>query len=103
ALAATARASALVPAPGSVYTGVSSGSAASFESEVGKHPAVYGEFVTWGQSIHYAFNDAAASHARLMLHISTSAGYGDREVITPQGIAQGDGDGYLLALSALIA
>lgn len=103
ALAATARASALVPAPGLVYTGVSSGSAASFEREVGKHPAVYGEFVTWGQSIHYAFNDAAASHARLMLHISTSAGYEAREVITPRGIAQGDGDGYLLTLSALIA
>ena len=92
---------ALLPPAGSVYTGVSSGAVGSFASEVGKHPAVYGEFVTWGQSIHFAFNDAAAAHARLMLHIGTGAlGHG---VITPGQIAQGDGDGYLLTLSQLIA
>jgi hypothetical protein len=102
-IAATAAASVLAPAPGMVFTGVSSGSVDSFEGEIGKHPAVYGEFVTWGQSIHFAFNDAAASRARLMLHISTSEGYGAREVITPLGIAQGGGDSYLLSLSALIA
>jgi hypothetical protein len=103
ATAATAPASVLAPPPGSVYTGVSVGSAQAFQDEVGKHPAVYGEFVTWGQSIHFAFNDAAADHARLMLHISTAEGYGARAVITPAGIAAGDGDAYLLSLSALIA
>jgi hypothetical protein len=100
---ATAPASVLVPNPGSVFTGVSSGSASEFASEVGKHAAVYGEFVTWGQSIHFAFNDAASAHARLMLHISTAQGYGGRQVITPAAIAAGDGDGYLLTLSQLIA
>ena len=55
------------------------------QREVGKHPAVYGEFVTWGQSIHWAFNDAAAAHARLMLHISTTMGYGAPAEITPRG------------------
>jgi hypothetical protein len=64
----------LLPPAGSVLTGVSAGPPGSFVREVGKHPAVYGEFVTWGQSIHYAFNDAAAVHARLMLHISTTMG-----------------------------
>ncbi len=103
ATAATAPANALAPDRGAVFTGVSSGSAAQFQAEVGKHPAVYGEFVTWGQSIHFAFNDAAAAHARLMLHISTTEGYGAREVITPAAIAAGDGDGYLLSLSQLIA
>ncbi len=98
---ATASAPVLTPAPGLIYTGVSSGSAQQFADEVGKHPAVYGEFVNWGQSIHYAFNDAAGAHARLMLHISTGpAGHG---VITPQQIAEGQGDSYLLTLSGLIA
>ncbi len=105
AITATAPASLLVPAPGSVYSGVSSGSASTFAGEVGKHPAVYGEFVAWGQSIHFAFNDAASAHARLMLHLQTTErfGTGAPEGITPQGIAQGGGDGYLLTLSALIA
>ena len=97
------QATALLPPAGDVYTGVSSGPASDFASEVGKHPAIYGEFVAWGQSIHFAFNDAAASHARLMLHISTSEGFGAHQAITPKGIAQGDGDGYLLSLSQLIA
>jgi hypothetical protein len=93
----------LAPRSGSVVTGVSAGSAEAFAGEVGKHPAVYGEFVTWGQSIEYAFNHAAAAHARLMLHISTTQGYGAAPAITPAGIARGDGDGYLLTLSQLIA
>ena len=99
----TAPASVLAPPAGEVFTGVSSGSASEFAGEVGKHPAVYGEFVTWGQSIHFAFNDAAAANARLMLHISTSQGFGARQVITPKGIAGGDGDSYLISLSQLIA
>src|ERR1039458_8278303 len=100
---ATAPAFPLMPAPGSVYTGVSAGSPGQFQGEVGKHPAIYGEFVTWGESIHYAFDQAAAAHARLMLHISSTMGYGGRQAITPRGSAQGDGDGYLLTLSQLIA
>jgi hypothetical protein len=99
----TAPASVLAPPAGDVLTGVSSGSASEFASEVGKHPAVYGEFVAWGQSIHFAFNDAAAAHATLMLHISTSEGFGAHQAITPEGIEQGDGDAYLLTLSQLIA
>jgi hypothetical protein len=111
ALAATAGASAaggagaptpLLPPPGSVLTGVSAGPPAPFAAEVGKHPAVYGEFVTWGQSIHFAFNDAAAAHAVPMLHISTSMGFGAKQRITPLGIAQGHGDRYLLFLGGLI-
>ena len=98
---AAAAASTLLPPAGSVYTGVSSGAVGSFAREVGKHPAVYGEFVTWGQSIHFAFNQAASSHALLMLHIGTGAqGHG---VITPAQIAHGNGDAYLLTLSRLIA
>ena len=101
--ARTAPATAPVPSPGQVYTGVSVGSASGFESAVGKHAAIYGEFVTWGQSIHFAFAAAASAHAALMLHISTAEGYGARQVITPAGIARGDGDAYLVSLGQLIA
>jgi hypothetical protein len=100
---ATAPAVSLLPPPGQVFTGVSSGSVGSFAAEVGKHPAIYGEFVNWGQSIQFAFNDAAAAHARLMLHISTGQPSAGRPVITPQQISQGDGDAYLLTLAKLIA
>jgi len=103
AIQATAPASALVPPPGEVFTGVSSGSASDFAGEVGKHPAIYGEFVNWGQSIHFAFNDAAAAHAVLMLHISTGQSSPGHPVITPQAISQGAGDAYLLSLAGLIA
>ena len=92
----------LAPA-GMVYTGVSAGSPGRFATQTGKHPAVFGQFVTWGQSIHWAFNEAAGAHARLMLHISTSQGYGAPQKITPAGIAQGNGDAYLISLGKLIA
>jgi len=93
----------LVPPGRGILTGVSSGSPGQFGTEVGKHPAIYGEFVTWGESIHYAFNQAAAAHARLMLHISSTMGYGGRQAITPAGVVQGSGDAYMLTLSKLIA
>jgi len=103
AVSTTPRGGALTPARGLVYTGVSCGSASGFAAEVGKHPAVYGEFVNWGQSIHFAFAAAAAAHARLMLHIATGQSTPGHPAITPQGIAQGQGDAYLLGLSKLIA
>jgi hypothetical protein len=86
-----------------VFTGLTGGSTQMFESEIGKHPAVDGVFVTWGRTFESAFGQARANHARLMLHISTAQGYGAPEQITPLGIAEGSGDGYLLSLNARIA
>ena len=91
-----------LPPGGDVFTGLTGGSYPAFEAEVGKHPAVNGVFVTWGRDFEAAFGEADFNHARLMLHISTSQGYGAPEQITPQGIAQGSGDGYLLRLGAAI-
>jgi hypothetical protein len=85
-----------------VFTGLTGGSYSAFESEVGKHAAVNGVFVTWGRTFEGAFGEAHYNHARLMLHISTAQGYGAPEQITPRGIAQGGGDGYLLSLSQQI-
>jgi hypothetical protein len=86
-----------------VFTGLTGGSYGAFESQVGKHAAVDGVFVTWGRTFESAFGQAQANHARLMLHISTAMGYGAPEQITPLGIARGAGDGYLLSLNARLA
>ncbi len=98
-----ARADALLPPGNGVFTGLTGGSYSAFESQVGKHPAVDGVFVTWGRTFESAFGQARANHARLMLHISTAMGYGAPEQITPLGIARGAGDGYLLSLNARLA
>jgi hypothetical protein len=100
---ALASADLLLPPGRGVFTGLTGGSFAAFTSQVGKHPAVNGVFVTWGHSFASAIDNARANQARLMLHISTAKGYGAREEITPRGIAQGAGDGYLLSLSDAIA
>jgi hypothetical protein len=100
---AGSRADVLLPPGHSVFTGLTGGSYGVFTSEVGKHPAVNGVFVTWGKSFEEAFGEAHYNHARLMLHISTAQGYGAPEQITPRGIAQGSGDGYLLSLGRQIA
>jgi len=101
--AAQARAQELLPPGDGVFTGLTGGSAQAFASEVGKHAAVDGVFVTWGRSFESAFGQASFNHARLMLHVSTAQGYGAPEQITPRGIAVGEGDAYLLSLSQRIA
>jgi len=103
AIAPSAGAELLLPAGRGIFTGLTGGSYQDFQVQVGKHPAVDGVFVTWGHAFESAFGQARANHARLMLHISTAQGYGAPEQITPRGIAQGSGDGYLLALDARIA
>jgi hypothetical protein len=93
----------LLPPGNGVFTGLTGGSYPAFQAQVGKHPAVNGVFVTWGRTFESAFGEASYNHARLMLHISTAQGYGAPEQITPSGIADGGGDGYLLSMSAEIA
>lgn len=100
--AANSTASMLLPTAGDVFTGISGDDATEYENETGKHPAIFGSFITWGHPFDWAFSDAAGTHARVMLHISTTMG-GGPQMITPQGIADGSGDGYLLSLAAAIA
>jgi hypothetical protein len=90
-----------MPPGDSVLTGLTGIDASAFQSETGKHPAVLGAFVTWGQSCYWAFNDAVSEHARLMLHLETSTANGSN--LTPAAIAQGGGDSYLLWLADTIA
>jgi hypothetical protein len=96
---------ALMPPPGQVFTGQSGGDTSLFRRQVGKHPAVYGYFATWGQPIEAPLSYAAGSQGRLFLHISTDIGYGGGagELISPAGIARGSGDRYLLRLGEELA
>src|SRR3954447_10455669 len=104
ALAAPARADVFGPPSGKVLTGLSGSlSTASYTSQVGKHPAVFGFFTQWWGNNQFIFDSARASHSRLMLHISTNHGYGEPEKVTPGGIAKGVGDSYLLSLNRKIA
>jgi hypothetical protein len=102
--ASPANAQVFAPPDGKVYTGLTgSNSVTKFAGEVGKKPAVFGFFTYWNAPNEYTFRHAERAGARLMLHISTAQNYGVREVISPRGIARGQGDAYLLALNRRIA
>jgi hypothetical protein len=104
ALAPAAHADPLLPPGGKVFTGVSgSQSVEPFRSQVGNRPAVFGFFTKFGGSNEFTFRAAERTGSRLMLHISTQDGYGTREVVTPLGIARGEGDRYLVGLNRRIA
>ena len=94
---------ALLPPPGRILTGVTGGSASAFAQAVGKHPAVYGFFTHWGSPFGYMLTDADAINSRLMIHLSTTLGYGIPPVISTRGIAAGRGDGYVLSLAQALA
>ncbi len=102
--AAPAPAQVFAPPNGKVYTGLTgSNSVTKFASEVGKKPAVFGFFTYWNAPNEYTFRNADRAGARLMLHVSTAQNYGVKEVISPRGIARGQGDAYLLSLNRRIA
>jgi hypothetical protein len=94
----------LLPPAGKVFSGMTGGqSVGLFERQTGNHPAVFGFFTKFGGANEFIFRGAEQAGSRLMLHISTQDGYGTREVVTPRGIAQGDGDRYLVNLNRRIA
>ena len=101
---ATAHADPLVPPAGKVFSGVSGSTSVNlFARQTGHRPEVFGFFTKFGGRNDITFRGAEQAGARLALHISTQDGYGTREVITPLGIARGEGDGYLVGLNRRIA
>jgi hypothetical protein len=95
------RAQGYLPPGRQIFAGVADEPISTYVSAVGKHPAVYQEFVAWGQYLPGITNDALAAHARSMMAITTA--YGSREAITPGGIAAGGGDAWLIGLGSAIA
>jgi hypothetical protein len=102
-LAGPAAAITLVPPRPTVFFGVSDrGTTAEFNEfaeMVGKHPALLQTFHPWGNSLNEAAERWGETAVRPILHISTADDQTLAEIITPQQIAQGLGDDYLLQLN----
>jgi hypothetical protein len=74
-----------------------------YEHLVDKHVAVWGNFVRWGGSYKWAIREAIENRSRPLLHVSTAGGQHEPEVISPGGIAHGQGDGFLMSLNLHLA
>src|SRR3954452_3061026 len=100
-------ASSWVPPKPNVLLGVSDrGTAAEFDEFTrlsGKHPALLETFHPWGNSLNEAYERWRETGTRPVLHISTADDQTLTELITPQQIALGAGDDYLLQLNAFFA
>ena len=101
--AGQARALTLVPPKPSVLFGVSDrGTTPEFNEFAGllaKHPALLETFHPWGNSLNAAYERWRETSTRPILHISTADDQTLAELITPQQIALGYGDDYLLQLN----
>jgi hypothetical protein len=97
----------LVPPKPSVFLGVSDrGTTAEFNSFAeltGKHPALLETFHPWGNSLNSAYERWRETGTRPILHISTADDQTLAELITPEQIALGYGDDYLLQLNDFFA
>lgn len=85
------------PPAGRIFQGVADKPVSAYTQLVGKHAAVYQEFVGWGQWLPGITQDARTNHARLMMMISTQ--FGAKNMISPYGIATGAGDQWLIGLN----
>jgi hypothetical protein len=105
--AAAAPAATLVPPRGTAFFGVSDrGTTAEFNEFaglVGKHPALLETFHPWGNSLNQAYERWRETATRPILHISTADDQTLTEMITPEQIALGGGDNYLLQLNSFFA
>lgn len=95
------------PNKGKKLTGVSdNGTLEGFENfaeAVGKHPAVLQTFHPWGNGLDVAYRRWQNAEVMPMLHISTADDETREELITPQEIARGYGDPYLLQINHFFA
>lgn len=98
-----AGAGALEPRGEKVFFGISdTGDPADFGafSEVmDKHPALIQTFRNWGSDFPESIERWQDARARPVIHITTADSGDGHELITPSGIAQGYGDGYLIRLN----
>jgi hypothetical protein len=96
-------ASSWVPPKPNVFLGVSDRGTSTefneFAALTGKHPALLETFHPWGNSLGQAYERWRATATRPILHISTADDQTLAEIITPEQIALGSGDDYLLQLN----
>lgn len=97
----------LVPPKPDVLLGVSDrGSTEEFNAFaelVGKHPALLETFHPWGNNLNSAYERWRETQTRPVLAISTQDDQNLAEIITPEQIALGAGDDYLLQINSFFA
>ncbi|HVV90067.1 MAG TPA: hypothetical protein VHB53_06195 [Solirubrobacterales bacterium] len=97
----------LVPPKPDVLLGVSDrGSTEEFNAFTeltGKHPALLETYFSWGNSFNKAFERWRETQTRPIVHISTQNAQTLENLITPEQIALGDGDDYLLQMNQFFA
>jgi hypothetical protein len=105
--AAPAAALTLAPPKPNVLFGVSDrGTTQDFEEFaglLGKHPALLETFHPWGNNVNGAYERWRETATRPILHISAVDDQTLTELITPEQIALGGGDDYLLQLNDFFA
>ena len=106
-LAGPAAARTLVPPKPNLFFGVSdrgrTGEFSEFAALLGKHPALLQTFHPWGNSLNNSYERWRETGTRPILAISTADDQTLAEIITPQQIALGAGDDYLLQLNDFLA
>jgi len=104
---ARAAAVSLVPPKPDVFLGVSDRGTTSeflqFTELTGKHPALLETFHPWGNNLNEAYERWRETGTRPILHISSADDQTLAELITPEQIALGAGDDYLLQLNDFFA
>lgn len=105
--AAQAPGMSLAPPKPNVFLGVSDRGTAQefneFATLTAKHPALLETFHPWGNSLNEAYERWRETATRPILAISTADDQTLAELITPQQIALGAGDDYLLQLNDFFA
>jgi hypothetical protein len=64
---------------------------------------VFEDYMTWNSGTTWLANPRPAFRSRLAVHMSTASGKGVRGVISPQGIARGRSDSFLVTMNRNLA
>jgi hypothetical protein len=93
-----------LPPGGHIFAGLTGGnSITAYEGMVGKHPAVFEDYMTWNTPVGWIGAPDPSFRARLGIELSTQRGYAQPGVISPEAIARGDSDAFLVRLNRTLA
>ncbi len=102
-----ANASRFLPPKGKIFTGSSDTGQTSdyreFRTRTGAHPAVMQSFESWGYVPKEAIGRWLDTNTRGMLSLSTARCWKCPDMISPQSIAEGKGDRYIVSLNRALA
>jgi hypothetical protein len=89
-----------LPPPGHVFAGLTGGTSVSaWQRMVGKHPPVFEDFMTWNTPTGWMGAKDPGFRSRLGVALGTSLGYKQPGVISPQSIALGRSDKFLVGMN----